>query len=377
MGRIYLSPPHMGGDELGLIEEAFTTNWLSTVGPHLQAFEQEMEAYLGRPCVALSSGTAAIHLGLRLLGVGPGDEVICPTLTFVASCNPIRYLGGRPVFVDAERATWNLDPQRLEELLRDRAAKNRLPAALVVVHIYGQPANMDAIAEVCARYDIPMLEDAAEALGASYRERKAATLCPVAALSFNGNKIITTSGGGMLVAEDPAWVDRARFWSTQARDPGISYEHSELGYNYRLSNILAGVGRGQLRVLDTRVQQRRAIAFRYRDAFADTTHLELMPQSPDGHHTNWLSVFLCSTEPLRDALISALAAADIEARPVWKPMHLQPLYADFPCYGGEVAQDLFRRGVCLPSGTQMSSTDQERVIDIVRSVVANHPTGGR
>lgn len=371
--RIYLSPPHMGGEELGFVEEAFETNWLSTVGPNIEAFEQAMEAYLGRPCVALASGTAAIHLGLRLLGVGPGDEVLCPSLTFAASCNPIVYQGAQPVFVDSERRSWNIDPELLREAIEARKrARGRPPRALIVVHLYGQTADMDAIEAVCAEYDIPIFEDAAEALGATYGDRKAGTLAPLAALSFNGNKIITTTGGGMLVAATRAMADKVRFWSTQARDPGISYEHSELGYNYRMSNVLAGIGRGQLAVLEDRVARRRAVAFRYQEAFADLPGLELMPQAGWGRHTNWLSVFLVDSERLgtrRDDLIEALARENIESRPVWKPMHLQRLYAEAPMFGGEVAEDLFARGICLPSGSSLTAEEQQRVIDAVRRTV--------
>ncbi len=368
--RIYLSPPHMGGDELGFVKEAFETNWLSTVGPNIEAFEKDMEAYLGRPCVALASGTAAIHLGLRLLDIGPDDEVLCPSLTFAASCNPIVYQGAQPVFVDSERRSWNLDPELLREAIEERKRQTgRPPRALIVVHLYGQTADMNAIEAVCAEYDVAIFEDAAEALGATHGERRAGTLAPLAALSFNGNKIITTTGGGMLVAETQAMADKVRFWSTQARDPGVSYEHSELGYNYRMSNVLAGIGRGQLAVLEDRVARRRAIAFRYREAFADLSGLELMPQAPWGRHTNWLTVFLVDTARLgvsRDDLIDALGRENIESRPVWKPMHLQRLYAEAPMYGGRVAEDLFERGICLPSGSSLTGAEQQRIIDLVR-----------
>jgi pyridoxal phosphate-dependent aminotransferase EpsN len=331
MKRILLSIPHMGGSEQRYVHQAFASNWLSTVGPNITAFEQEFEERIGLPAVALTSGTAAMHLALHLLGVGPGDEVFCPTLTFVATVNPIRYLGAEPVFVDSERASWNLDP----ELVR-RALRERRPKAVVVVHLYGQCADMDTILEVCREYGVPVLEDAAEALGATHyiaadgTEENAGTMGDVGVFSFNGNKIITTTGGGMLVSPRREWVEKARFWATQARDAGVAYEHSEIGYNYRLSNVLAGIGRGQLEVLDLRVEQRRAIAFRYRDAFADRSGISLMPQAPDGLHTNWLSCFLIEEEEFgcsRDELIAALDAAGIESRPVWKPMHLQPLYA--------------------------------------------------
>ncbi len=367
--RILLSVPHMGGTEEIYVRDAFASNWLSTVGPNIAAFEQEFENRIGLPAVALNSGTAAIHLGLKLLGVGDGDEVFCPTLTFVATANPIQYVGAKPVFLDSDRTTWNMDPQILEDALRECARRNRLPRAVIVVHLFGQCADMDPIIEACKRYNVPVLEDAAEALGATYKGRPAGTLGDVAAFSFNGNKIITTTGGGMLVAQKRECVDKARFWSTQARDPGIAYEHSEVGYNYRMSNVLAGIGRGQLEVLNLRVKQRRAIAFRYRDAFADLPGILLMPQASYGLHTNWLSCFLVDEERFgcsRDQLIHALDAANIESRPIWKPMHLQPLYAHCERYGGEVAEDLFRRGICLPSSSSLSEAEQLHVINEVR-----------
>ena len=370
MKRILLSVPHMSSVEERFVSEAFETNWISTVGPNVTAFEEEFGRLIGRPAVALSSGTAAVHLGLRLLGVGPGDAVFCPTLTFVASVNPIVYLGARPVLLDSDRATWNLDPNILEEALRKRAERNALPRALIVVHLYGQSADMDPILQLCARYEVPILEDAAEALGADYKGRPPGTFAPIGAFSFNGNKIITTGGGGMLVAHKPELVEKARFWSTQARDPGIAYEHSEMGYNYRMSNILAGIGRGQLLVLEDRVRRRREIAFRYRDAFADLPGVGLMPQAAFGRNTNWLSVFLIDERAFgcrRDELIRVLDENEIEARPVWKPMHLQPLYREAERYGGDVAEDLFRRGICLPSSSNIAEDEQRRVIDAVRS----------
>jgi len=367
--RIHLSVPHMGSREEGYVREAIASNWLSTVGPNIDAFEADFSRRVGLPAVAVSSGTAALHLGLRLLGVGPGDDVFSPTLTFVASVNPIAYLGAAPVFIDSERSSWNLDPNLLEDALRRRAGAGRLPKALVVVHLFGQSADMDAIMASCDRYGVAVLEDAAEALGTLYRGRPAGTIAPVGAFSFNGNKIITTTGGGMLVAHDPERVRKARFWSTQARDPGLAYHHTEMGYNYRMSNLLAGIGRGQLEVLDDRVARRRAIAFRYRDAFADLPGIELMPQASYGLHTNWLSCFLIDADRFgatRDQVIDALARANIEARPVWKPMHLQPLYASAERFGGRVAEDLFGRGICLPSSSSLTTADQDRVIAGVR-----------
>jgi pyridoxal phosphate-dependent aminotransferase EpsN len=308
---------------------------------------------------------------MRLLGVGPGDDVLVSTLTFAASVNPIRYLGARPVLVDSDYATWNMDPQLLVDELDKRAAKGTLPKAVEVVHLYGQAADLDPILEACARFGVPVLEDAAEALGTLYKGKPAGSLGAVGAFSFNGNKIITTTGGGMLVAPKKEWVDKARFWSTQARDPGVAYEHSEIGFNYRLSNVLAGIGRGQLEVLDDRIRRRREIAFTYRDAFADLEGLSLMPQAPYGFHTNWLSVFLVDQKKLgatRDELLRALSAANIDARPVWKPMHVQPLYRDAERVRGEVAADLFQRGICLPSSTNMTVEHQTLVIEVIRGV---------
>lgn len=373
--RILLSVPHMGGRERAFVEEAFDSNWLSTVGPNVTAFENEFALRLGLPAlppsaVALGSGTAGLQLGLRALGVGPGDEVFCPSLTFVASVNPVVYLGARPVFIDSDRESWNLDPECLAAALRDRAARNRLPRAVMVVHLFGQCADMDPILEVCRRYGVAVVEDAAEALGSTYRNRPAGTLGDAGVFSFNGNKIITTTGGGMLVSPDSSLVAKARFWSTQARDPGIAYEHTELGYNYRISNVLAGIGRGQLEVLDLRVKQRRAVAFRYRDAFADLPGVSFMPQASYGLHTNWLSCFLIEEREAgcsRDEMIRLLDASNIESRPVWKPMHLQPLYESAERYGGEVARDLFRKGICLPSSSSLTPHEQHRVIQTVRA----------
>jgi pyridoxal phosphate-dependent aminotransferase EpsN len=376
MKRILLSVPHMGGTEQAYVSQAFTSNWLSSVGPNIASFERDFETRIGVPSVALGSGTAAIHLGLRLLGVGPGDEVFCSTLTFVASCNPVRYLGAEPVFLDSDRTSWNLDPNILEDALRQRARRKRLPRAVIVVHLYGQCADIDPILAICRDYGVPVLEDAAEALGATYRNRPAGSLGDVGTFSFNGNKMITTTGGGMLASPHAAWMERARFWSQQARDPGLAYEHSQVGYNYRMSNVLAGIGRGQLEVLDLRVQQRRAIAFRYRDGFADLPGVSFMPQAPYGLHTNWLSCFLIDEKRFgrsRDELIRLLDSGNVESRPVWKPMHLQTLYAGCERYGGDVAADLFRRGICLPSSSSLSIEDQLYVINRVRAASGCKP----
>jgi pyridoxal phosphate-dependent aminotransferase EpsN len=367
----------MGSREEIYVREAFATNWLSTIGPNIDAFEKEFSEFLGGlPCVALSSGTAAIHLGLKLLEVGRDDEVFCSTLTFAASANPIIYQGARPVFVDSDRTSWNLDPDLLEEALADRKRRGaKMPKALIVVHLYGQSADLDRIEATCNRYDVPILEDAAEALGTHYRGKQVGTRAPLSIFSFNGNKIITTSGGGMLAAHDPAWIAKARFWSTQSREPTPWYEHRDIGFNYRMSNVLAGMGRGQLEVLEERVQQRRANAFRYKDAFADLAGIDLMSQADFGRHTNWLSVFLldASFGASRDELLAALAKEDIEARPVWKPLHLQPVFASCEAIGGAVAEDLFTRGICLPSSSNMTEGEQTRVIEIVRRLATSKP----
>jgi pyridoxal phosphate-dependent aminotransferase EpsN len=372
MKRIPLSVPHPTGREDEYVREAFSSNWLSTAGPQLEAFEAEFGRSVGLQAVALSSGTAAIHVGLRLLGVGPGDEVFCPTLTFVAAVNPVRYLGARPVLIDSEAGSWNMDPALLEEALHDAAGRGRLPKAVVVVHLYGQSADMYPILLLCKRFGVPVLEDAAEAVGSIYRGRPVGTMGEIGAYSFNGNKIITTGGGGMLVANDPALVSKALFLSTQAREPGIGYEHSEIGYNYRMSNVLAAVGRAQLEMLDSRVALRREIADKYLNGFEDLPGISIMPECAYGLHTRWLSCFLVDPKESgvdRDEIIAALDRFDVEARPVWKPMHMQPLYRDAECYGGAVAEDLAARGLCLPSSSCLSDEDQSRVIDVVRDTV--------
>jgi pyridoxal phosphate-dependent aminotransferase EpsN len=371
-GRIYLSIPHIGGHEWDHVREAFVSNWLSTVGPNLTALERDFAGLVGWPALAVSSGTAAIHLAVRLVGVKPGDEVVTSTLTFVASCNPILYEGGIPLFVDSERASWNLDPELLDALLRRRSEVNRLPKAVLVVHVFGQSADLDPILELCRRYEIALIEDAAESLGARYKGRLAGSFGDVGVYSFNGNKIITSSGGGMLVSPRQEWVEKARHWSTQACDPdpeGKNYLHSEIGYNYRMSNVLAGIARGQLELLPLRIQQRRAVFCRYRDAFADLPGIEPMPEASYGLHTRWLSCFLVDEAKFGISsaeLIRYLDAANIESRPVWKPLHGQRLYQRYERIGGQVAEDLNRRGVCLPSSSCMSEEEQQFVIDHVR-----------
>lgn len=368
--RIYLSPPHLGTDELALVHEAFASNWIAPLGPHVDAFEKEFACLVGMPhAAALSSGTAAIHLALRLLELKPGDEVICPTLTFCATANPIVYERGSPVFIDVARDTWTLDPGLLREELRACAARGRLPRAVIAVDLYGQSADYEAILNVCAEYDIPLIEDAAEGLGATYQGKMVGAFGKCAAFSFNGNKIITTSGGGMLVSRDAVLIEKARFLATQARDPAPHYQHSQIGYNYRMSNVLAAIGRGQLRVLGDRITARQRINQYYRAALGDLPGIAFMPLAPYGRATCWLTCITIDPEQFgadRETVQQALEAVNIEARPVWKPLHLQPIFAACRHRGGAVARDLFERGLCLPSGSAMSNSDLDRVIEVVR-----------
>lgn len=377
--RIYLSPPHLSGLEQRYVQEAFASNWIAPLGPQVDAFEQEFAACAGtRAALALSSGTAALHLALHLVGVGPGDEVMVSTLTFAGSVFPICYLGARPVFVDSELVSWNMDPHLLAEALAARARQNRLPKAVVVVHLYGQCADLEAIAGLCARYGVALVEDAAEALGATYRGRSPGGVGRVGIFSFNGNKIITTSGGGMLVSDDTALVARARKLATQAREPAPHYEHHEIGYNYRMSNVLAAIGRGQLAVLGERVAARRRIFAEYQARLGDLPGLCWMPEAPWGIHSRWLTTL--TIDPAQfgtdaETLRLALEADNIEARPVWKPMHLQPVFAEYPSLNGRVAEDLFRRGLCLPSGSSLSDADLARIVAVVRAVYAQNLLG--
>jgi dTDP-4-amino-4,6-dideoxygalactose transaminase len=360
----------MNGLERGFVEQAFESNWLSTVGPNLSAFEAEMSEKLnGLSTLAVSSGTAALHLVLRAAGVGPGDTVALSTLTFAGSLYPILYLGAQPVFIDSERKSWNMDPGLLEEYLRDAAGRNRLPKAIVVVHLYGQHADLDVIEEMCGRYEITLIEDAAESLGATYKGRPTATTGTHSILSFNGNKIITTTGGGMVVSKDEAAVHRMRKWANQSREPTLEYLHKELGYNYRMSNILAGIGRGQLQTLEQRVVQRREVFRRYQSAFADLHALVPQPEAAWGTHTRWLSVFSVKSDGAEldaNGLINSLGQVGIEARPVWRPMHTQPLTSEAQSVGGSVADDLYRTGVCLPSSSSLTKLEQDEVIAVVR-----------
>lgn len=372
--RIYLSVPHMSGLEEGYVAEAFRTNWLSTVGPNLDRFEREMATRLGagRHTLAVSSGTAALHLVLRAIGVSQGDRVAVSTLTFAGSVYPILYQGAIPVFLDSEEQSGNLDPVIVDTYFRAAARRGELPKALIAVHLYGQHADIDALASLCDAYGVTLVEDAAESLGGTYRGRQTATTAPYAILSFNGNKIITTTGGGMVVSSDANAIARMRKWSTQSREPALEYVHAELGYNYRMSNVLAGIGRGQLQVLDARVAARRRVADRYADAVRDLPGVALQPEAPWGVHSRWLSVvYLDSVDcPVRPAqLIAALDERNIEARPVWRPMHTQPMFAQAARVGGSVAESLYARGVCLPSSSSLTTEDQDRVIDAMRAAI--------
>jgi pyridoxal phosphate-dependent aminotransferase EpsN len=365
--RLYLSPPHMGNDELRLLQDAFASNWIAPLGPHVEAFEREFALAVGVPhAVALSSGTAALHLALELLGVGPGDTVICPTLTFVASASPIVWRGAEPVFVDSESQSWNLDPALVREELESAPRRGRPVKAVIAVDLYGQTANLAPIKEACERHGAALIEDAAEALGATYRGHAAGSQGRFGAFSFNGNKIITTSGGGMLVSEDEALIQRARFLAHQARDPAPHYEHSVLGNNYRLSNLLAAIGRGQLRVLPARVVRRREIFSLYQDALHSTPGISFMPEAPWGQATRWLTVIQVDPDSFgatREQIRLHLETLNIEARPVWKPMHMQPVFRARRVIGGDVAAGLFERGLALPSGTQMTDVEVGRVVD--------------
>lgn len=355
--RIYLSPPHMGGEEIKFIQEAFDTNWVSPAGPHIDAFEKELASYNGiEYCAALSSGTAAIHLALIILGVSQGDEVICSTFTFSGSCNPIVYQGATPVFIDSELDTWNMDPVLLEEAIVDRMKKGKRPKAIILVHLYGMPARIDLITEIARKYEIPIIEDAAEALGSTYKGKKLGTFGDLGVFSFNGNKIITTSGGGALASKNELWVKRAHFLATQAREPAPHYQHSEIGFNYRLSNVCAGIGRGQLRVLDQRVAKKREIFEQYRQIL-QPVGIGFQPEQPENISNRWLTTITLNADNQfikPEPIIIDLAKDNIETRPLWKPMHLQPIFSQAPKYVNGVSQRLFEYGLCLPSGTAMS-----------------------
>jgi len=362
----------MSGFEKVFIDQAFDTNWIAPIGANVDGFEQDLCDYVGvKHVVGLSSGTAAIHLALLLAGVEPGDEVICQSMTFAASSNPILYTGASPVFIDSELLTWNMDPNLLSETLNIRKKQGKEIKAVIAVHLYGMPAQMDLINYICAEHGVPVIEDAAEALGSKLNGVACGSLSEFGILSFNGNKIITTSGGGALTTNNEPHALKARFLATQARDHAIHYQHSELGYNYRLSNVLAGIGRGQMMVLNERVTTRRNIYKYYRSMLMDLPGVEFLPE-PDGYYSNrWLTTLLidhdASGSVTPDDIQKKLGAVGIESRPLWKPMHMQPLYRDAPFFGGEVAEKLFLTGLCLPSGSNMSPSEQDRVVETIRS----------
>lgn len=375
--RVYLSPPHLTGEEHLFVEDALASNWIAPLGPHVDAFEREVcqVAHVAH-AVAVASGTAALHLALEVLGVSAGDDVVCSSLTFSASANPIRYQRANPVFIDSD-ASWTMDPNLLEDALRTAVSRGRLPKAAIVVDLYGQCADYDSLVTVCERYGVPLIEDAAEALGSTFAARPAGGFGRLGVFSFNGNKIITTSGGGMLLSHEMALIERARYLSTQARQPAAHYEHTEIGYNYRLSNVLAAIGRGQLAGLSSKVEARRALFVRYQQALQDIPGVTFMAEAPKVRANRWLTCI--TVDPGisgvdRETLRLALEAENIEARPVWKPMHLQPVFRDAKVYGGAVSERLFQEGLCLPSGSALTPEDQRRVVSVIRQEFNIVPT---
>ncbi len=375
--RIYLASPHMGGLEEVFVKEAFDTNWIAPLGANVDGFEKELSEYVGsKTGAALSSGTAAIHMALKAVGVEKGDKVFCSSLTFAASCNPIIYEGGIPVFIDSEPESHNMSPVALEKAFKAYEEKGEMPKAVIIVNLYGQSADMDKIIEICKKYNVPIIEDAAESLGATYKGKYSGTFGEYGIYSFNGNKIITTSGGGMLVSNNEEGIAKVRFWSTQARDKARHYEHTELGYNYRMSNIVAGIGRGQLRVLEDRIAKKKEIFKTYKEAFKEIEDIEMMPVCEYGEPNYWLTTITLSenskVKPLD--VILALEKENIESRPIWKPMHIQPYYKEYDFYSHNdeeeisVSEDIFNRGVCLPSDTKMTKEEQERVIKIIKEL---------
>lgn len=382
--RIYLSPPHMSGRELKYIKAAFDQNWIAPLGPNVDAFEKNLASYCGvGHCAAMSSGTAAMHLALILLNVGRGDEVIAPTFTFSATINPIVYQGATPLFIDSEPDTWNIDPFLLEEALKERKAtskkrkdkKSNMPKAIVVVHLYGMPAKMDEIMQIANSYGIPVIEDAAEALGSRYRGKHVGTFGKLAILSFNGNKIITTSGGGALISENKELIVKARFLSTQARDKAPHYQHSEIGYNYRMSNILAGIGRGQMQVIDERIKQRRENYLFYKEILRPYNGISFLDEpSEDFYSNHWLTTIALDSLTLnitREKIQRKLEKDNIETRPLWKPMHMQPVFKSSPVYLNGISEKLFSSGLCLPSGSDLSDHDKKRILDSITKLVTN------
>ncbi|PEK98784.1 pyridoxal phosphate-dependent aminotransferase [Bacillus toyonensis] len=375
--RIYLSSPHMSGNEQKYIQNAFDTNWVAPLGPNVDGFERELASFVGvRGGTAVSSGTAAIHLALQLLGIQKGDTVFCSSFTFVASANPIVYLGAEPVFIDSEPETWNMSPSALAHALYEANKMGNLPKAIILVHLYGQSAKLDEILSLCHQYNVPIVEDAAESLGSTYKGKASGTFGKFGVYSFNGNKIITTSGGGMLVSNDVEALERARFLATQAKDPAPHYEHSEIGYNYRLSNILAGIGRGQLEVLEDRVRARRFVYKRYYEALSNMPGFYFMPELEHTRPNRWLTTLTIDEKESGISigkLLRILAEENIEARPMWKPLHMQSLFKEMKYYphskNEDVSQYLFQSGICLPSGSNMLAEDQQRVIQSILKAV--------
>ena len=367
--KIWLSSPHMGGSEKAFVDEAFNTNWIAPLGANVDGFEKDLETFLGDKVhvAALSSGTAALHLALILLGVQAGDEVICQSLTFSASANPIVYQGATPIFVDSEELTWNMSPEFLEEAIKDRIKLGKKPKAIIIVHLYGMPAQMDKLSQIAKNYEIPIIEDAAEALGSSIDIKMCGTFGDLSILSFNGNKIITTSGGGALVSHRKSWIQKAHFLSSQARDAAPHYEHSEIGYNYRLSNICAGIGRGQMEVIERRVQQRRANFEFYKNAFSQIEEIQFINEPPTYISNRWLTTILLKETRIGPAkIITDLAKENIECRPLWKPMHLQPVFSNAPYYGQNISDQLFITGVCLPSGSNLIASDLTLITETLK-----------
>ncbi len=377
--KIWLSSPHMGGNELKYIHEAFENNWVAPLGANVDGFEADLERFLGSgvKVSALSAGTAALHLALIQCGVQAGDEVICQSMTFSASANPIAYLGATPVFVDSEPETWNICPKALEEAITDRIAKGKMPKAIVAVSLYGMPFKVDEVLSIAQKYDIPLVEDAAEALGSTYKGKACGTFGRFGVLSFNGNKIITTSGGGALVCHTQQEKDKTVFLSTQARDNAPHYQHSEIGYNYRMSNISAGIGRGQMEVLPERIKARREMHTFYQDLFKDIDGVEVFTEpSADYYSNHWLSAIVINPEKTgktREDLRLAFLEENIESRPLWKPMHLQPVFKTSPYYGGSVSENLFNNGLCLPSGSNLTNEDKERIAQVVKNIFLHLP----
>lgn len=374
--RIYLAAPHMEGTEEKFIKEAFDTNWITSLGPNVNKFEHEIAEYVGiKEAAALSSGTSAIHLALKAIGIKSGDRVFCSSLTFAASSNPIMYEKGEPVFIDSEPGSWNMSSVALEKAFIKAKEENKMPIAVIVVHLYGQSADMDKLIEICDKYNTPIIEDAAESLGATYKEKQTGTLGKLGIFSFNGNKIITTSGGGMLISNNEEMIKKAKFWATQSRERERHYEHIELGYNYRMSNVSAGIGRGQLIALNKRISQKKHIFEKYSEGFKDIEDIEMMPICEYGNPNYWLSCITLTKESKVKPLdiILALEEKNIESRPIWKPMHIQPYYRGFKFFshnedGISVSEDIFNRGLCLPSDTRMTEKQIDTIINIIRNL---------